>query len=348
MMTSRTVSLFFIFFMLLVAGRGKAQVIPKLPIKTYAYDTNYVVNYDKLLAVRLVLPRRFYSIVLEPAAGKKLKYRPNIQTAVGLGFTYRWLAVDFVVSPNWNPQRDEKYGETKEFNMRGRLYLKHDITFFDIRNYRGLYISNPQDFENPWDGAYPQRPDVRTTYVSLGYTYIQNAEQFSWRSVFQMDGLMRKSAGSLMYSAALQLNFTSADSSLVPANYLGDFPPEADFTKLNTATLRLNATYAHIFLYRKFFLALSAGPGLALNVGNMYGATGRQNPKVVNFLFDTQNSIGYNSRRWYAGLTFSYTNQPIGLTDNLKLRYRLGEFRLYVGYRIHAPYVVYSVIKKMN
>ena len=99
----------FIIGLLTLASHVYGQ-IPDLPIETYEYDSNYIVNYSNLLAIRLVSPRRIYDFRLKNRdTDDILSYRPNLQSAFGLGFTYRWLALDIVFNPKWNRRKTEEF-----------------------------------------------------------------------------------------------------------------------------------------------------------------------------------------------------------------------------------------------
>ena len=76
--------------------------------------------------------------------------KKHLQNAFGLGLSYRWLAFDATFNPKWNKKRNEKLGETNEFNLKATLYLRRDIIELFYRRYKGLHISNPEDYLNPF------------------------------------------------------------------------------------------------------------------------------------------------------------------------------------------------------
>ena len=104
------------FLLIIVVFIFSSQVygqLPDLPIETYQYDTAYITNFSNLMSVRLVSPRRIYNFRLKNRnTNDDLSYRPNLQSAFGIGFTYRWLAFDIVFNPKWNNSKTEEFGET--------------------------------------------------------------------------------------------------------------------------------------------------------------------------------------------------------------------------------------------
>ncbi len=333
------VALFFI-------GSYSYGQIPDLPLESYAYDTNYIVNYGHLMAIRLVSPRRLYDFRLRNRnTGDLIKYRPNLQSAFGLGFTYRWLAFDVVFNPKWNKKKTEKFGETNEFNLKGSLYLKKYMLEVYVRAYRGMHITNPDDYLNPWDGNYPYRPDLKSRNFAMSFIIPSNYKKYSPKTTFQLDGRMKQSAGSVMSVSTLYFSSLKADSSIVPVEYASSFSPYAAITRMNMVHLQQSVGYAYTFIRKKFYLTLSAFPGASLSAGAVDSEAGRYNPFKLNFILNSKNGIGYNSRRWYAGLYFIYRYQNIKLNNDVSLNYNLGEWRIFIGYRLHAPYILHSVIQ---
>jgi hypothetical protein len=321
--------------------------IPSMPIETYEYDTNYIANFSNLMSVRLVSPRRIYDFRLKNRNAKDiLQYRPNLQSAFGLGFTYRWLAFDIVFNPKWNNNKTEKYGETSEFNVKGTLYLKKNMLDVMFRSYKGFHISNPKDYLDPWDGTYPYRPDMGIVNFNISYTVASNYDRYSPKTTFQLDGRMKKSAGSALFTSSFNITSMKADSSIMPQEYEQSFSSQAQISRLGVALLQQSAGYAYTFIYRQYYLTLSAMPGLSFAFGTVYSEVEKYNPTSLNLMFESKNGIGYNSRRWYAGLYFIYKYQNIKITDDLAFNSNLGEWRLFIGYRIHAPYIVNSMIPK--
>ncbi|MEN8247776.1 MAG: DUF4421 family protein [Bacteroidota bacterium] len=319
--------------------------LPDIPIQTYNYDTNYIDYYGNLFAVRFVSPRRIYDFRLKNRITQKnITYRPNLQSAFGLGFTYKWLSFDIIINPKWNTKKNEERGETKEFNVKGTLYLQKHMVDVLLRRYQGMHIANPEDFFNPWDGTYPYRPDMRSTYFAISYTIPSNYTQYAPKTTFQLDGRMKKSAGSLMYLSSFQVWTMKADSSIVPPVFEREITTDARIVKSGMVMLQQSVGYAYTFVHKQFYLTLSAMPGLSLAMGTVHSKEGSYNPVTLNFLLESKNGIGYNSRRWYTGLYFIYKYQNVKLTNELAFNNNLGELKVFIGYRIHAPYVVRSII----
>ena len=320
--------------------------IPNIPLPKYQYDSSYIVKFDNLLALRLVSPRRLYDFTLKNTdSNDKVGYRPNLQSAFGLGVSYRWLAFDVVFNPKWNRKKTDKYGKTDEFNIKATLYLERHLLDLVYRRYKGMHIINPESYLDPWDGMIPYRPDMINNNLSINYTIPFNYKKYSLKTSFLVDGRMKQSAGSFMYTVAFHLSSMKADSSIIPTEYEYAFDQYARISTYGFGLLQQAFGYGYTFIYRKFYLTLSAMPGLSLAVGSVESDGGRYSVSSADFMFASRNGVGYNSRRWYTGLYFIYKYQDINLRDDLQLTSNLGEWRFFIGYRIHAPYIVNSIIK---
>lgn len=327
-------------------GFEVSSQIPDIPIPKFEYDSNYVIKYDNLLALRLVSPRRVYDFRLRNTASRRfLAYRPNLQNAFGLGLSYKWLAFDATFNPKWNNKKNEKLGETKEFNLKAMLYLERDIVELFYRRYTGLHISNPDDYLDPWDGTYTYRPDIINQNLSLMYSIPFNGKKYSLRTTFLLDGRQKKSSGSVMYTGGINIQSMAADSSIVPVEYHDNFDAFARINRYGVVMLQNSIGYSYTFIYRKFYLTLSAMPGINYVFGKVYSEGGNYNTSSFNFLLLSRSGFGYNGRRWYAGLYFIYQNQSAELRKGLALNNNMGEIRFFVGYRLQAPNFLRSVIK---
>ena len=339
-----------LWLILFIASSGAlvhraAGQIPDMPIPKFEYDTNYVINYDNLLALRLVSPRRVYDFRMRNTDTKNvLSYRPNLQSAFGIGLSYRWLAFDATFNPKWNKSKTEKFGETREFNLKAMLYLKRDIVELFYRRYKGLHISNPEDYLEPWDGTYPYRPDIVNQNLSLMYSIPFNGRKYSLRTTFLLDGRQKKSSGSFMYTGGLNIQSMRADSSVVPVEYHNIYDERARINRYGVVLIQNSVGYSYTFILRKFYLTLSAMPGINYAFGMVYSDGGNYDVSSFNFFTYSRSGLGYNARRWYAGLYFIYQIQSAQLNDNLDLNNNMGELRFFIGYRIHAPYVLKSII----
>ncbi len=327
-----------------------AQNMPiSLPkVETYTYDTAYIKSYNSKLALRFVIPRRFEKFVIKDAqTGQKYVYNANEHYGVGVGFTYKWLAVDMTLNPKFTQRNPDKFGATREFNLKGSVYLKRTLVDGYLRRYQGYFVKNPEATHPDWQPGmpYPQRPDIKTTGWGINFTVPFNWEQYTPKVTFVLDGKLKKSAGSFMAVANLYGYHMRADSSIVDSS----FKPEAQLRKMNLVLVGGLFGYSYTYVKNNFYGTLGAFPGVTFPLGEVYHATGKATPVfTANFKLMVRGGIGYNVAKWYTGIYFIVDSNNLKLPENILLTNNLGEIRFFVGYRIPAPKLVDEVMDKIN
>lgn len=339
--------LFFILVFIAIKVSGQGIKVPVPAVETYEYDTNYIQSYNSKFALRFVVPRRLESFTIKQTqSNQKYNYSSNEHYGFGIGFTYRSLAVDMTINPDFTQRDINRYGNTKEFNLKGSLYLKRTLLDGYLRSYGGYYVSNPTDFDPLWESGlpYPQRQDIKTLGWGFNYTIPFNWDKYSPKVTFVLDGKLKKSAGSFMAISSMYFYHLNADSSIVN----NTFPVEGQIHKTNLLLLSELFGYAYTFVYKDFYASLSAFPGLTIPLGKVYTGNGAENPQfTANFKFMTRSGLGYNSDNWYAGIYFILDTNQVKLHNNILLTNSLGEYRIFVAYRLKPPKVVDKVMDKL-
>lgn len=336
----------FVFFSFCSAF-GQVLKVPVPSVETYEYDTNYIESYNSKFALRFVIPRRLENFSIKNTrTNQKYNYSSNEHYGVGLGFTYKWLAVDMTINPDFTQRDIKRYGNTKEFNLKGSAYLKRTLLDGYLRSYKGYYVNNPTDNFPGWNVGepYPQRQDIKTLGWGFNYTIPFNWDRYSPKVTFILDGKLKKSAGSFMAIASTYFYHLRADSSITDIS----FPPEGHIREANLALLSGLFGYAYTFVYKDFYATLSAFPGLTLPLGAVFSEAGGENPNfTANFKFMTRSGLGYNSANWYTGIYLILDTNQIKMPDNILLTNSLGEIRFFVAYRLKPPKVVDKVMNKL-
>ncbi len=337
-----------VFFILASLGAyGQSGKISLPEIETYEYDTNYIESFNSKLALRFVIPKRVEQFsIRDTKTGQKYVYNANEHYGIGVGFTYKMLAVDMTLNPDFT-QRDEAiFGATNEFNLKGSVYLKRTLIDGYLRYYKGYFVSNPRDNLPNWQPGmpYPQRADIQTIGWGFNYTIPFNWEKYTPKVTFVLDGKMKKSAGSFMAISSLYFYHLKADSSIVDDS----FKPEAQIYKANIALLGQLFGYSYTLVYKDFYASMGLYPGVTFPLGKVYSEAGEENPTfTANFKLMARGGIGYNVEKWYAGVYFILDNNHTALPADLILGNTLAEFRMFVAYRITAPKVVDKVMDKL-
>jgi len=337
-----------VFFVLIsMVGRGQSKKISFPEIETYHYDTNYIESFNSKLALRFVAPKRVEQFSIRDAkTGQKYTYNANEHYGIGVGFTYKWLAVDMTLNPDFTQKDNDKFGDTDEFNLKGSAYLKRTLVDGYLRYYKGYFVSNPTANTPNWQPnmPYPQRGDIQTIGWGFNYTIPFNWDRYTPKVTFVLDGKLKKSAGSFMAISSIYFYHLKADSSIVDDT----FKPEAQINKADIALLGQLFGYSYTLVYKDFYASGGIYPGVTFPLGTVQSESGKENPTfTANFKLMVRAGVGYNIEKWYAGAYLILDNNQTKLPADLILGNTLAEFRLFVGYRIAAPKVVDKVMDKL-
>jgi hypothetical protein len=296
-------------------------------------DSAYITSYRSEPAIRLVAVNKGNLFnVRDAIRSSNLLYRPDARVNLGVGVSYKWFSIDLAFNFG--------LGETTEFVNRD--FLDFQANIFSARQYMSATLQYYYGYNLAGYGGTRlstgnyggQRDDIRTIKLGLQYIYAFNYDRFSFRAPFVLNEKQKKSAGSWLVGAQFMFYTMDADSAVVPAAASADFSPQVQLTGLNALSLMLGAGYAYSFVWKKhFFLTLGIMPGVAISKGD-YQRTYRQPYRIhVPLVINSMNAIGYNGRRFFAGLHFIGEGTSVRIDKKLRVYLGHGKTKFFVGYR---------------
>ena len=319
-------------------------------------DTNYVESYLDHLTSRVYASIKTAEISFrDEGIGKDLIYKPNDALVLGVGFNYGILGLNIGFKLPFANQDDDKYGTTEYLDLQTHIYTRPVTLDVYIQYYKGYYLTKPNEWIADWpeDGTFPKRPDVYSISLGLNGQYIFNHKRFSYKAAFLQNEWQKKSAGSFIVGGNIFYVDMKGDSSLIPKTSLdSNFFGGLHFSQSRIANFGASAGYAQTFVVKKhFFLTLSLLGGLSGGGSWVYTSeTGEPDRSgfTVAANLSGRGAIGYNSRRFYAGLSYLgviIRNQsPVPQTW---IGYDTGLFRLNVVYRFRLK-KEFRVLSKPN
>jgi hypothetical protein len=317
-----------------------ALTLPGKLIKTTSQDSLYVLPMRQYFAIRYyhIIKTTDFSL-LNRNLNQRLNFRPNNGLGIGLGFSYRWAALDLgIVLPSTLRYRGDN--PTTKFDLISSLYGKKHVFDLTLQYYEGYFLSNASRVFNgdiP-PGLDDMRNDISSIDLTLSYLYVLNHSKFSFQSSFLADVIQKRSAGSFTFHGFASLYGLDADSALVQYDFNSDLNQQAHINALSNISLGTGIGYAHTFvLPGNLFITLSGAPLLALNAS----AATVNNPLYdniedarVNLRLFTRNAIGYNGKRFYAVFNLIYDNFFVGLGEQARFEYAPLKVKLFFGYRL--------------
>jgi hypothetical protein len=317
-----------------VMVKGQGTFLSKLV--NDSHDTNYITSYSTDYTTRLFCAIKNNQMgYKDNMVGKSLLYRPNNSVLFGVGVNHGILGLNYGVNFPFINEDDDKYGKTKFYDFTMRLFSrKFNVTLY-LQDYKGFYLRNTKDMISGWDenSGYYIRGDIKSYTVGIDLSYIFNYRRFSCRAAVIQNEWQRKSAGSFLLGGTLFYNTATGDSSIVPTNlYYGLFFNDLKFNRSTNFSVGPTFGYAYTYVYKEHFFLLGSVNG-SVNLAYTQLHLVQHDDKiksgtVVGLRSEILISAGYNSDRWYLGLSFVdmnlVTQAPI---DERSINFETGLFR---------------------
>ncbi len=295
-------------------------------------DSSYISIPERHWSPRIYGVQKFFDLTFKTPTDSvpNVRYSPYKGIGAGIGIFYRSLGV-------WVGTRvaGEK-SDGLQFDLQLNSFGQKFIGDFYLQYHNGFELLNAREHDvvsqNLRAGDY--RGDMRSLNYGMTLNYMLNWKKFSARAAFIQTEKQKKSAGSILVGGSLgNLRFV-ADSSIIP--FSENRYPEEGLRAGLYRSFAANIGYSHSFVFGNFwFTNITLGTGL----GGVYWKYERDmlpgDQGISPMLrWQVRASLGFNSRVWISGLTAVLDEFNLFYSHN-ELRYRLGNVRLFVGYRPH-------------
>ncbi len=305
---------------------------PTVKIK---YDTSRIVDFSDKLAIYFNISGKVNSIDIQSiTTEKQLQLLPNGSTSIGLGLDYKWIGLGFSFSPGFLNKDDAIYGSTKRIDMQLNYYRNSFGIDAYMKYYKGFYLENPDDFINWPNREFPLLQGMETLGAGISAYYVFNNKKFSYKAAFPRTMWQKRSAGSFILGAYLNLNVCNAPDGVLPPELPDSLSANFDIRGFSNAIAGIAFGYTYTWVIKKrFFMNLSVVPGI-----------GSAHPEVITSIEDkkyspratasitSRVSLGYEGKRLYYGFNvvsmidnFSYENIDVSTTT--------GNLRFFIGKR---------------
>lgn len=296
-------------------------------------DSTYIGNYSDELAVKFLTTGKFnYFRVKDRINNSKLRYVPVRDLRMGVGVAYKFFAFDLTFGLGLSDNSELE--NTKSFDFRARMYTSKQFVMATLQFYKGYRLSSYGTKTIDRNNPEALRNDIRTINFGLQYLYALNYTKFSLKAPFVFNELQKKSAGSFLFGANYSMFTLDSDSSIVPDDLDQYFRSTLYLTDLNTISVGLSFGYMYTYVFKEnYFITLSLIPGLNYNAGDYFDGARHNLPTQINVKLNTMNAIGYNGRRFFAGLNFLSDGYWIKIADKMNVEVGHGSTSVFVGYR---------------
>lgn len=299
-------------------------------------DSNYIENYSDEISLRIVGVGKYNFLrLVDQNQNTMVRYRPDPRLNLGLGVTYRWFSIDFTIGLGISPNPDE-FETSEVFDFQGSIFTNKHFLEVAYKYYLGHFINETKGLSTQLNDSSRFRADVRSQMVNLEYLYALGYQKFSFKAPFVNNEMQKKSAGSVILGANFTVNSYVGDRSVIPEEVEDQFNPVLGWNQYNLASLSINAGYMYSLVIKKhFYITLGLIPGLAFNAGD-FSLDNKIEPFgiLVSPRLKTMNAIGYNKRKFYAGITIQSAWNFTWLDKKALVETGTGKGKIFIGYRI--------------
>ncbi len=311
---------------------SKSQNSKSSPVENFpVFDTSYIKSYTDQLGLFTYALRKYRTYGLKnKELNTKLKFEPNGQTNLGLGFNYKWINLGVAGSFEFMNKDNHVYGETSRLDLQFNAFSRFIGFSGHYQKYTGFYLSNPDDFLN-WDESYyPYLADLESTSFGISVFYFFNHKKFSYKAAYIRNEVQKKSAGGFVLGSYIDVDKLYRPSGFVPEELPDSLNQLFNFNGFTTyvAGISFGYTYTQVFL-KRCFINFSLVPGIG------YRALSISNGKVpANFTgsINARISLAYEGKRFYCGIS-SYSSAESFKYESIDISTNSGLLRFYLGKR---------------
>jgi len=277
-------------------------------------DTNYVESYPDEITARLYTSIKYTRYrIWDGDLEKALVWDPNRRLIAGFGAHYGMLGLNIGIPAPWirSEESEERYGKTNYLDLQTHLYLRNLTIDVYLQTYTGFYLSNPSEMLRDWEEGDPHliRADMNVKSLGANLQYFFNGKRYSYKALYNQNEWQKKSAGSFIVGAGAYYIPTRGDSALIPQNIrYPQYFERANFNESEIFSIGPSVGYAHTFVIKKHvFIALSWIGGITFgnsHIKDIFNLELEKTGWTWNFHSTFRTGIGYNSRRWFVGLSY--------------------------------------------
>lgn len=301
-------------------------------------DTHYIADYHNELITRAFGSRKYTTYTLQDKGyAENLRYLPNSPFNIGVGINYKMIGLNLGFNlPIINDTKE--HGKTKFIDLQSHVYGRKLIVDFYLQRYKGFYLPNTNVIDYNNLGQVYIRPDLLFVNFGTEIQYLFNWKKFTFRGAFLQNEIQLKSAGSPIIGAYIGNATIHADSSVIPANLKYDlFFNDFKFYHTDTRNVTLSIGYGYtLVLPYHFFITAAASGGFGISSTVLKSRTMATTSSFGSNVSGTLRfGIGYNARRFFAGIHYVGTQSNI-TTPIIYARqvFGAGNFRISFAHRI--------------
>jgi len=272
-------------------------------------DSNYVRKHALPNDLRLFYGMQGNNISLGSTREGSTSVNGNIYTNTndytGIGLTYKWLDGDLSFSLPGTTYLNEERSNLTQFKL-SMSYTTRKIVF------RGYFMDNKGVVISGADNEFQSTPTLHEVRMGVQATYLFNASRYSYRAAMYQSEFQMKTAGSfLIRIEPFYRNLGAQGSSMIPAAFdvVTRFGEQTGLEYIKAPGILFMPGYGINFAIpdSRFFVSpvILAGAGAAFN--SYQTRNGKSSYTNVEYAANFNLNAGYNGKRYYSKVQFSWT-----------------------------------------
>lgn len=295
----------------------------------------FIKQYPDHLFIWPLIRQRTLSFSVEKrnADGEAVQFEPNSTVSMGIGLYVFEVGAELSLSVPLDEKSQSRFGSSDVRDLQGHLVgINWSLDGFAQR-YSSFYLANPLVvIQN--NQPYPIRPDFELRNFGASGIYAFNRTRFSLRSAYNFAERQLKSGGSVMLAGTLNSVQLGSDSVVLSTASQSRLRVNNTFSHLRYTTLSAAPGYSYNLIYRNWFINFTLSVGPAHHWVYYEDKDGRPHYDIaINSFVDSRFALGYNSDRWFGGLSFVNQAREVRF-DQFQFTTTTSSFKMMIGYRI--------------
>ncbi len=263
-----------------------------------------------------------------------LSYKHNIRPNIGLGFSYKWLALRLSVPIIDNIRNVSKYGVTDNFNLGLRFTIKKFFCDLDFKRTTGYWLKNGINIDTTLDIDYPHLifDELKALNFSASAWYFKN-NNFNMIAFYGQKAHFKKPVHT--WSVKGTMNFFgigNEGSLIIPYQLVPDSSSRIGGVTYSAYDIGFIPGYAYGNRIKNWQFSALLGFGAVLQSKFYTTSYFTRGFLGIAPRYDFRMSFGYSNDNFFVFLVTELDNKSIQFTDLIYRQYYYS-LRLKCGYR---------------
>jgi hypothetical protein len=329
------------------------KFFPHLRIKRNPPDSLFIKTYPNYLSVGThvfspaehidINSRKPGSGVVDPSS----KFRTNISDVVGLVASYRFVSAGFAFLLPSGSNGIGGYASSHYHTATIRYNSTAYAFQFKYIRIKGFTDINQPDGLGP-NPMFTQRPDMLSKEFQFENVFNLSWKKYSYIAPLTFSQRQIISRAGFLLKTGFYYNQLSGDSPILSPQQQPFYDNFSGVTTIRSYAIRVAPGLGgNLVFFKRVYISLAAFTSFDLYFYKYLSAIDDKVPANEAFVFvlDGKASLGYQSRRLYAGVRFE-EDRRMGDLRNINLNTTYFYKGIELGYRFDAPKIVKKVYKK--